>query len=121
MAGSRSRWLQPTFTIDLVHPGTAIGGARAVHLLRPPAVSFLFPSSTITFEAALRDLAQGSPKARAAAAQALGDVEDPTVSGSGRDDGRAFRLGSSDQSVITNARACASNVLRRASLGGSTV
>jgi HEAT repeat protein len=41
-------------------------------------VSFLFPSSTITFDAALRDLAQGSPKARTAAAQALGDVEDPT-------------------------------------------
>jgi HEAT repeat protein len=43
-----------------------------------PAVSFLFPSPTITFEAALRDLAQGSPKARTAAAQALGDLEDPT-------------------------------------------
>jgi HEAT repeat protein len=40
-------------------------------------VSFLFPSSTITFDAALRDLAQGSPKARTAAARALGDVEDP--------------------------------------------
>ena len=41
-------------------------------------MSFLFPSSTITLDAALRDLAQGSPKARAAAAQALGDVEEPT-------------------------------------------
>jgi HEAT repeat protein len=41
-------------------------------------VSFLFPSSTITFDAALRDLAQGSPKARTAAAHALGDVSDPT-------------------------------------------
>jgi HEAT repeat protein len=41
-------------------------------------VSFLFPSSTITFEAALRDLAQGSPKARAFAAHALGDVTEPT-------------------------------------------
>jgi HEAT repeat protein len=41
-------------------------------------VSFLFPSSTITFDAALRDLAQGSPKARAAAAHALGDVSDAT-------------------------------------------
>jgi len=40
-------------------------------------VSFLFPSSTITLDAALRDLAQGSAKARIAAAQALGDVEDP--------------------------------------------
>ena len=37
-------------------------------------MSFLFPSPTITFEAALRDLAAGSPKARAAAAHALGDV-----------------------------------------------
>jgi HEAT repeat protein len=41
-------------------------------------VSFLFPSSTITFDAAMRDLVQGSPKARAMAAQALGDVTDPT-------------------------------------------
>jgi HEAT repeat protein len=40
-------------------------------------VSFLFPSSTITFDAALRDLASGSPKARAMAAHALGDVTDP--------------------------------------------
>jgi len=41
-------------------------------------VSFLFPSSTITFDAALRDLAKGSPKSRAFAANALGDVTDPT-------------------------------------------
>jgi HEAT repeat protein len=41
-------------------------------------VSFLFPSSTITFDAALRDLASGSPKARAMAAHALGDLSDPT-------------------------------------------
>jgi HEAT repeat protein len=41
-------------------------------------VSFLFPSSTITLEAALRDLAQGSPKARVLAAHALGDVSEPT-------------------------------------------
>jgi HEAT repeat protein len=41
-------------------------------------VSFLFPSSTITLDAALRDLAQGSPKARTAAAHALGDVSEPT-------------------------------------------
>jgi HEAT repeat protein len=40
-------------------------------------VSFLFPSTTITFEAALRDLARGKPKSRALAAQALGDVTDP--------------------------------------------
>ena len=41
-------------------------------------MSFLFPSSTITLEAALRDLAGGSAKARALAAHALGDVSDPT-------------------------------------------
>jgi HEAT repeat protein len=39
-------------------------------------VSYLFPSTTITFEAALRDIATGSPKARTFAARALGDVED---------------------------------------------
>jgi HEAT repeat protein len=37
-------------------------------------VSFLFPSTTITFDAALRDLGSGSAKARAAAAHALGGV-----------------------------------------------
>lgn len=41
-------------------------------------MSYLFPSSRITFDAALRDLAQGSPKARAFAAQALGDVTEAT-------------------------------------------
>ena len=41
-------------------------------------MSFLFPSQTITFEAALRDLVRGSPKARAFAAHALGDVTDAT-------------------------------------------
>ena len=40
-------------------------------------MSYLFPSSTITFEAALRDLASASPKGRAMAAHALGDVTDP--------------------------------------------
>ncbi|HMG53036.1 MAG TPA: HEAT repeat domain-containing protein [Kofleriaceae bacterium] len=40
-------------------------------------MSYLFPSPTITLEAALRDLAQGSPKARTAAARALGDVTEP--------------------------------------------
>ncbi|MEO8554864.1 MAG: HEAT repeat domain-containing protein, partial [Kofleriaceae bacterium] len=40
-------------------------------------MSYLFPSSTITFDAALRDLAAGSPKARAFAAHALGDVTEP--------------------------------------------
>lgn len=40
-------------------------------------MSFLFPSSTITIEAALRDLASGSPKARVIAAHALGSVTEP--------------------------------------------
>jgi HEAT repeat protein len=40
-------------------------------------VSYLFPSTTITFDAALRDVASGSPKARAFAAHALGDVTEP--------------------------------------------
>jgi HEAT repeat protein len=40
-------------------------------------VSYLFPASTITVDAALRDLASGSPKSRAQAAHALGDVGDP--------------------------------------------
>ncbi len=46
-------------------------------MLGSRGVSFLFPSQTITFEAALRDVANGSPKARAMAAHALGDVTDP--------------------------------------------
>ncbi len=41
-------------------------------------MSFLFPSSTITFDAALRDLATGKPKSRVAAAHALGDIAEPT-------------------------------------------
>ena len=40
-------------------------------------MSFLFPASTITFDAALRDVASGSPKARAMAAHALGEVSEP--------------------------------------------
>ncbi len=36
-----------------------------------------FPQQTITFDAALRDLASGSAKARALAAHALGDVTEP--------------------------------------------
>lgn len=38
----------------------------------------MFPAQTITFDAALRDVASGSPKARAHAAHALGDVTDQT-------------------------------------------
>jgi HEAT repeat protein len=40
-------------------------------------VSFFPPSRTITLEAALRDLESGTPKARALAAHALGDVAEP--------------------------------------------
>jgi HEAT repeat protein len=40
-------------------------------------VSYLFPASTITVDAALRDLGSGSAKARAQAAHALGDLADP--------------------------------------------
>lgn len=36
-----------------------------------------FPATRITFDAALRDVAGGSPKARAFAAHALGDVSEP--------------------------------------------
>jgi HEAT repeat protein len=39
-------------------------------------VSFFPPSRVITLDAALRDLASGTPKARALAAHALGDLED---------------------------------------------
>jgi HEAT repeat protein len=42
-------------------------------------VSFLFPSSQITLDAAIRDLASGTPRARAFAAHKLGDfTADPT-------------------------------------------
>ncbi len=42
-------------------------------------MSFWIPSSTLTFEAAMRDISRASsPKARVLAAQALGDVKDPT-------------------------------------------
>jgi HEAT repeat protein len=40
-------------------------------------VSYLFPTQTITLDAALRDLTSGSRRARVDAAHALGDVLDP--------------------------------------------
>ncbi len=40
-------------------------------------MSLLFPSATITLDAALRDLTSGGAKARVAAAHALGDIRDP--------------------------------------------
>lgn len=65
----------------------------------------MFPSSTITFEAALRDLAQGSPKARAAAAHALGDVEDPAEK---RRALEALLRAAEDDRPEVRAEACAS-------------
>lgn len=43
-----------------------------------PTVSFLFPSSTITLDAALRDAVSGNSRARLRAVVALGQVEEPT-------------------------------------------
>lgn len=68
-------------------------------------MSFLFPSSTITLDAALRDLAQGSPKARAAAAHALGDVEEPTEKRRAID---ALLVALDDDRPEVRAEACAS-------------
>ena len=42
-------------------------------------MTFTPPQQTITFEAALRDLASGKPKSRAFAAHALGEVTDPAA------------------------------------------
>ena len=68
-------------------------------------MSFLFPSPTITLDAALRDLAQGSPKARMAAAQALGDVEEPTEKRRAVD---ALLRALDDDRLEVRAEACAS-------------
>lgn len=68
-------------------------------------MSFLFPSSTITFEAALRDLVRGSPKARAAAAHALGDLTDPTEKHRA---GEALIRALDDDRAEVRAEACAS-------------
>jgi len=42
-------------------------------------LSYLFPSHTITFEAALRDIGAKDPRVRAAAADALGHLPDDLV------------------------------------------
>lgn len=68
-------------------------------------MSFLFPSSTITLEAALRDLAHGSPRARIAAAHALGDVVDPTER---RRAVTALLVALDDDRMEVRAEACAS-------------
>lgn len=68
-------------------------------------MSFLFPSSTITLEAALRDLTGGSAKARAIAAHALGDIDDPTAR---RRAAEALRRALEDDRPEVRAEACAS-------------
>ena len=68
-------------------------------------MSYLFPSSTITFEAALRDLASGSPRARAFAAHALGDVTD---SAEKRRAGDALIAALDDDRPEVRAEACSS-------------
>ncbi len=68
-------------------------------------MSFLFPSSTITLEAALRDLARGSPRARAAAAHALGDVTEPTEKHRAAE---ALMVALEDERPEVRAEACAS-------------
>ena len=67
-------------------------------------MSFLFPSSTITIEAALRDLGSGSPKARVHAAHALGDVTDPVAKGRAID---ALIRALNDDRPEVRAEACA--------------
>lgn len=68
-------------------------------------MSFLFPSSTITLDAALRDLANGSPRARAFAAHALGDVTDPAERRRALD---ALLRATDDDRPEVRAEACAS-------------
>ncbi len=68
-------------------------------------MSFLFPSSTITFEAALRDVANASPKARAFAAHALGDVTDATEKRRAVD---ALMRAVEDDNAAVRMEACAS-------------
>lgn len=68
-------------------------------------MSYLFDSSTITLDAALRDLAQGSPKARTAAAHALGDVEEPAEKRRAVD---ALMRALGDDRPEVRAEACAS-------------
>lgn len=68
-------------------------------------MSFLFPSSTITLEAALRDLARGNPRSRAAAAHALGSVTEPTEQ---RRAAEALIGALEDERPEVRAEACAS-------------
>lgn len=68
-------------------------------------MSFLFPSSTITLDAALRDLASGSTKARVLAAHALGDLDDPAAR---RRAAEALQRALEDDRPEVRAEACAS-------------
>jgi HEAT repeat protein len=68
-------------------------------------VSFLFPQTRITFDAAMRDLARGSPRGRAMAAHALGDVTEPTEKRRAVD---ALVIALDDDRPEVRAEACAS-------------
>lgn len=68
-------------------------------------MSFLFPAAEITLEAALRDIASGKPKSRAAAAHALGDVTDPVEKRRAAD---ALVRALDDDQPEVRAEACAS-------------
>jgi HEAT repeat protein len=68
-------------------------------------VSYLFPSPTITFEAALRDIATASPKGKILAARALGDVEDSVEK---RRAVEALIAALDDNQYAVRAEACAS-------------
>ncbi|HTL33133.1 MAG TPA: HEAT repeat domain-containing protein [Kofleriaceae bacterium] len=68
-------------------------------------MSYLFPSPTITFEAALRDIATASPKGRIQAARALGDVEDAVEKRRAYD---ALVAALDDDQYAVRAEACAS-------------
>jgi HEAT repeat protein len=65
----------------------------------------LLPATTITLDAALRDVAAGSAKARVAAAQALGDVDGATERARAQ---AALQTALDDDEAAVRAEACAS-------------
>jgi HEAT repeat protein len=82
-------------------------------------VSFQFPSLTITFDAALRDIGSGSAKARAAAAHALGGVTGEVERRRAAD---ALVRALDDDKPEVRAEACASlGELREAAAVGALV
>ncbi len=68
-------------------------------------MSYLFSSPHITFDAAMRDLVKASPKGRAAAAHALGDVTDPALRARAIE---ALVAALDDDRMEVRAEACAS-------------